>query len=60
MEDFLVNIFQYGIGTACLIFMMYLVLTTLKELTTTINNLNMNLTQMNERLDKIEDKINAG
>ena len=59
MEDFLVNIFQYGIGTACLIFMMYLVLTTLKELTTTINNLNMNLTQMNERLDKIEDKINA-
>lgn len=60
MEDFLVNIFQYGIGTACLIFMMYLVLTTLKELTTTINNLNMNLTQMNERLNKIEDKINAG
>ena len=60
MEDFLINIFQYGIGTACLIFMMYLVLTTLKELTTTINNLNMNLTQMNERLDKIEDKINAG
>ena len=60
MEDFLVNIFQYGIGTACLIFMMYLVLTTLKELTTTINNLNMNLTQMNERLDKIEDKINEG
>ena len=59
MEDFLLNIFQYGIGTACLIFMMYLVLTTLKELTTTINNLNINLTQMNERLDKIEDKINA-
>ena len=60
MEDFLVSIFQYGIGTACLIFMMYLVLTTLKELTTTINNLNMNLTQMNERLDKIEDTLNEG
>lgn len=59
MEDFLVSIFQYGIGTACLIFMMYLVLSTLRDLTTTIQNLNINLTQMNERLDKIEDKINA-
>lgn len=59
MEDFLVSIFQYGIGTACLIFMMYLVLATLRDLTSTINNLNINLTQMNERLDKIEDKINA-
>lgn len=59
MEDFLVSIFQYGIGTACLIFMMYLVLATLRDLTATINNLNINLTQMNERLDKIEDKINA-
>ena len=60
------TIFQYGVGIACLIYMMYFQLTTMKELTKNQNELNStlkevstNLTNINLRLNDIEEKVNS-
>lgn len=59
------TIFQYGVGIACLIYMMYFQLTTMKDLTKNQNDLNntlkevsTNLTNINLRLNDIEEKVN--
>ena len=59
------TIFQYGVGIACLIYMMYFQLTTMKELTKNQNDLNAtlkevstNLSNINLRLNDIEEKVN--
>lgn len=58
-------IFQYGVGIACLIYLMYFQLTTMKELTqnqselnATLREVNTNLSNINLRLDDIEEKVN--
>lgn len=57
-------IFQYGVGIACLIYLMYFQSTTMKELTKnqqdlneTLREVSTNLTNINLRLDDIEDKV---
>ena len=57
-------IFQYGVGIACLIYLMIFQMTTMKDLTKnqgelnlTLKEVNTNLTNINLRLDDIEDKI---
>lgn len=59
------TIFQYGVGIACLIYMMYFQATTMKDLAKNQNDLNntlkevsTNLTNINLRLNDIEEKVN--
>ena len=58
-------IFQYGVGIACLIYLMYFQATTMKDLTVnqselnaTLREVNTNLSNINLRLDDIEEKVN--
>ena len=58
-------IFQYGVGIACLIYLMYFQSTTMKELVknqndlnATLREVNTNLSNINLRLDDIEGKVN--
>lgn len=58
-------IFQYGVGIACLIYLMYFQSTTMKELlknqndlNATLREVNTNLSNINLRLNDIEEKVN--
>ena len=50
MEEFLNVIFNYGVGVACVIYLMYFQSTTMKEMLNTLNGIN-------SRLSVIEDKL---
>lgn len=50
MEEFLNVIFNYGVGVACVIYLMYFQSTTMKEMLNTLNGIN-------NRLSVIEDKL---
>lgn len=57
-------IFQYGVGIACLIYLMYFQSTTMKELTKnqqelneTLREVSTNLANINLRLNDIEEKV---
>lgn len=59
------TIFQYGVGIACLIYLMYFQATTMKDLIKNQNDLNntlkevsTNLSNINIRLNDIEEKVN--
>lgn len=48
---------NYGIGVVCIVYFMYFNNTTLKKLTDTMVKVNESLILMNERIEKIEDKL---
>lgn len=50
MKEILDYIFQYGIGTVCVVYMIYFQNTTMKEMLNTLNGINA-------RLSIIEDKM---
>ena len=57
-------IFQYGVGIACLVYLMYFQSTTMKELTKnqqelneTLREVSTNLSNINLRLNDIEEKV---
>lgn len=50
MKEILDYVFQYGIGTVCVIYMIYFQNTTMKEMLNTLNGIN-------SRLSIIEDKL---
>ena len=50
MKEILDYVFQYGIGTVCVIYMIYFQNTTMKEILNTLNGINT-------RLSIIEDKM---
>lgn len=59
------SIFQYGVGIACLIYMMYFQSTTMKdleknqsELNKVLSEVSTNLSNINLRLNDIEEKVN--
>ena len=54
MKEILDIALNYGIGVVCII---YFNSTTLKKLTDTITKVNESLVLMNERIEKIEDKL---
>lgn len=63
-ESIIGQIFQYGVGVACLIYMMYFQLTVMKDLEKNQNELNKTLTEVstnllniNLRLNDIEEKV---
>ena len=57
MKEILDIIMNYGIGVVCIIYFMYFNNTTLKKLTDTMVKVNESLILMNERIEKIEDKL---
>jgi len=57
MEELLKIISDIGISVACVGYLMYFQLTYMTKFNTLLENLNTNITVMNERLNKIEDKI---
>lgn len=57
MEEIIQYIFQYGIGTICVAYLIYFNSTTLKEITKTVQEVVISLTKMNEKLEDIERKI---
>lgn len=65
MEEIINYAFQYGVGVACLIYLMYFQSTTMKDLTKnqqdlneTLKEVSSNLININLRLNDIEDKVN--
>lgn len=58
MEEIIQYIFQYGIGTICVAYLIYDRMTTSKDLAKTMQEIVVTLIKMNERLDDIERKIN--
>lgn len=65
IKEIIDYIFQYGVGIACLIYLMYFQSTTMKDLTKnqqdlneTLKEVSTNLTNINLRLNDIEEKVN--
>lgn len=64
MEELINLITQNGIGVICVAFMIYFINTTMKENNKILNDMqktlvaiNVNLTALSTRVDKLEDKI---
>ena len=57
MEEIIQYIFQYGIGTICVAYLIYDRMTTSKEISKTMQEVLIALTRMNERIDDIEKKV---
>lgn len=65
IKEIIDYIFQYGVGIACLLYLMYFQSTTMKDLTKnqqdlneTLKEVSANLTNINLRLNDIEEKVN--
>lgn len=65
VKEIIDYIFQYGVGIACLLYLMYFQSTTMKDLeknqqdlNETLKEVSTNLTNINLRLNDIEDKVN--
>lgn len=57
MEEIVKLVTDAGISLACVAYLMYFQLTYMAKFNTLLENLNNNITVMNERLTKIEDKL---
>ena len=44
-----------GLGIACVHYLIWFQSTTMKEMQSTLNNINTNLTSMNERINNLEE-----
>ena len=56
MEQLINLIFNNGIGVVCVAYLIYFQSTTMKDMNITLNKISTNLTLINERLEKIEEK----
>ncbi len=57
MEEILKYIFQYGVGTLCVAYLIYFQSTTMKDMNNTLLKMIDTLNGINTRLSLIEDKI---
>lgn len=57
MEEIINLIVNNGIGVVCVAYLIYFQSTTMKEMNKTLDNVNDNLTRMNERLSSIENQV---
>lgn len=57
MEQILQYIFQYGVGTLCVAYLIYFQSTTMKEMNNTLLKMIDTLNGINLRLSIIEDKL---
>ena len=53
-KEILDYFFQYGIGTACVMYMIYFQNTTMKEMLNTLNGINTRLSVIEDKLEKKE------
>ena len=56
MSDLITLITNNGIGVVCVAYLIYFQNTSMKEQTKTLIEISNNLTRINERLEKIENK----
>ena len=56
MNELINLITNNGIGIVCVAYLIYFQATTMKDISKTLNDMSRNLTLINERLEKIEDK----
>ena len=56
MEEIVNLIMNNGLGIGCVCYLMYFQNTILKDIINSLNNININLTTMNERLSNLEEK----
>lgn len=56
MNDLINLITNNGIGIVCVAYLIYFQATTMKDISKTLSDMSRNLTLINERLEKIEDK----
>lgn len=52
MKEILDYVFQYGIGTVCVIYMIYFQNTTMKEMLNTLNGINTRLSIIEDKLER--------
>lgn len=57
MEEILQYIFQYGVGTLCVAYLIYFQNTTMKDMNNTLIKMIETLNGINTRLSIIEDKL---
>ena len=57
MEEILSYIFQYGVGTLCVAYLIYFQNTTMKDMNSTLLKMTDALNGINTRLSVIEDKL---
>ena len=57
MEELLQYIFQYGVGTLCVAYLIYFQNTTMKDMNNTLLKMIDTLNGINTRLSIIEDKL---
>lgn len=53
-KEILDYVFQYGIGTVCVIYMIYFQNTTMKEMLNTLSGINTRLSVIEDKLEKKE------
>lgn len=58
MEEIANLIMNNGLGIVCVAYLIWFQSTTMKEMSNTLNNINTNLTTMNERINNLEDHFN--
>ena len=56
MNDLITLITNNGIGIVCVAYLIYFQSTTMKDMNKTLNTISTNLTLINDRLEKIEEK----
>lgn len=57
MKEILDYVFQYGIGTVCVIYMIYFQNTTMKEMLNTLNGINARLSIIEDKLESQKKKL---
>lgn len=60
MEEILNYIFQYGVGTLCVAYLIYFQNTSMKEMNATLLKMIDTLNGIDKRLSIIEDKLERG
>ena len=58
MEDLIKLIVNNGIGVVCVGYMIYFQLTTMKEISKSINEVSTSLRLMNQDIEEIKNKLN--
>lgn len=56
MNDLITLITNNGIGIVCVAYLIYFQSTTMKDMNATLSKISTNLSLINERLEKIENK----
>ena len=52
IKEILDYVFQYGVGTVCVIYMIYFQNTTMKEMLNTLSGINTRLSVIEDKLEK--------